>query len=289
MVIIRLWEGIGNQMFQYAYARELLNEGVEVRLDVQKAYEESFNNVEFYINEKRTNVLDNFRINVKAINVEKYHKYFYFARQNMAQRIIYSLAKKGLWKYALVEEYRPAKYVRKEDLKRNCYLRGYFQNPAIFSNIREELLRDFYPKKKIKLPSYLKKIVENDNCVAVHIRRGDFVKLDIALPLKYYEKAIEIINSKIDNPRFIIFTNDKTWVKKNMSFENEIFFIDEVSKWEDYEQLLIMSKCRSIITANSTFSWWAAWLNQRTDKLVIMPKEYLWRQPELKIQGSISI
>ena len=108
----------------------------------------------------------------------------------------------------------------------------------------------------------------------MHIRRGDYVKISNTVNLLYYQKAIQYIRQYYKKPVFLVFSDDLDWVKSNIPVEGEVIYVNEDKKMQDYEELLVMSKCKSNIIANSTFSWWAAWLNQNKEKYVIAPK--LW-------------
>lgn len=288
MIIVCMWEGLGNQMFQYAYARRLAKQGKTVRLDLNKTYDS-------YFSRSRTHTLREVSIHNFAVKIpetkdtDALRQYFFIRRGNKKEKLIYKLSQHRIWPFVFLEEGEPGDFSDLKKLPSNCYIKGWFQDAAFPDGIRKELLREFVPKQKIKIPESFRKIVEGKNSVAVHVRRGDYVKSNNVLAPKYYYEAMKRMEHMTGQPRYIVFSDDSSWVKEHLGFGENAVFIDEVAEWKDYEQLFLMSRCHHQITANSTFSWWGAWLNRRPDKIVIMPKQYLSRCPGLKIAGSFAV
>lgn len=274
-------------MFQYAYARARSAEGIPVFLDLKKAYIQTFPTLRN--NTLRENSIQNFNITLPSIDVEKYHRYFFLGKSSKLEKCICFLAENRLWPYSFIEEKSEFYSRRIANLKGNVYLKGWFQDIRYFEKIRRELLHEFTPRKRIKIPSELRKMIESKNSVAIHVRRGDYVRLGRALPTAYYVKAKKEMERNMEDPVFFIFSDDYEWVKNHIEWGSKVFYIDELCKLEDYEQLFVMSRCHSQVIANSTFSWWAAWLNPDPDKTVIMPKRFICSEPGLEIQGSILI
>jgi hypothetical protein len=105
----------------------------------------------------------------------------------------------------------------------------------------------------------------------------------------YYKKAIELIESKVENPNFFIFTDDTDWVKANIKINHPVTYISEINKAKpmaDYQELILASKCKHNIIANSSFSWWGAWLNTNPDKIVIAPDKW-FNNDSIKIDDII--
>ncbi len=287
MVIVRIWEGLGNQMFQYAYARAMKENGITVRLDLNEAYKESFSILKNAA--PRTSRIQNFRISIPDINVSKYGKYSFLGQKTVVEKIVAWLSRNSLWKYKFYEEKLLEYFPEKMRIKGDCYVKGYFQDERYFKNIRSVLLKEFTPKKKIKIPRLLINALEEPESVSIHIRRGDYVKLNWALNPIYYERAISYIKQLYKNPIFLVFSDDLDWVKKNLYIDGRFIYVNDNNTLEDYEELLIMSRCKANIIANSTFSWWAAWLNQNKDKVVIAPKKWKLERKGLILEEWIAV
>ena len=154
----------------------------------------------------------------------------------------------------------------------NVKLVGYFQSEKYFSNYRNEILNFFEIDEKTK--NYLfekyKTILDEELC-SIHVRRGDYVRLNEYHPtqsIDYYKNAIKIIG---EDKYFLIFSDDIEWCENNFEFiEKKIFISNNI----DYQDLYLMSMCKNNIIANSTFSWWSAWLNDNKNKQVIVPKKW---------------
>ncbi|MCI8661568.1 MAG: alpha-1,2-fucosyltransferase [Lachnospiraceae bacterium] len=276
MIIVRMWEGLGNQMFQYAYARFLSQTGQQVYLDLNKTYDEFFDRDKRQSN--REVMIHNFNILLGSVNIENRKRYKYLKRHTLADRLIFDMAKRGRWFYNFWDENDA------EDsfvAKGNCYVKGWFQEPFYCDNIREILLREFTPKKKIRITPKLRYFIHNKQTVSVHIRRTDYEAIHNTLGWEYYEKAFSKIEESYKDPVYVVFSDDYLWVKDYMPSKKNVYYISENEKLMDYEELLVMSCCSSNIIANSTFSWWAAWLNKNPDKIVIMPRKWLKGQEKL--------
>jgi hypothetical protein len=150
-------------------------------------------------------------------------------------------------------------------------IRGYYQTEKYFIAIREELLSCFIFKKEI-IDSC--NIEIDSNSVSIHVRRGDYVNYPNQHPtqsLEYYKKALEIIGKN----KVYVFSDDINWCKENMDWKEYDMIFLEIDN--PYHSLYLMSKCSDNIIANSSFSWWAAWLNPSPNKKVVAPK--IWFGP----------
>lgn len=279
MIIVRIWDGLGNQMFQYAYARALKARGVVVRLDLLRAYDKAFGR--YYKHDLRVNSIQNYRLEIDPIDLVKWKKYSYLARDTYAKKLLYWLGKHRLLKYKFYEEKTQEYSERSAGLKGNYYVKGWFQNELYFREIREQLLKEFVPRKKIKVSKELREAFENEESVSIHIRRGDYVRVNNSLSYLYYDKAVSFIKTRYKTPLFLIFSDDLEWVKENVAIDGPCLYVNEDRTLQDYEELFIMSRCKSNIIANSTYSWWAAWLNRNKDKIVIAPKTWFAGQKKI--------
>ena len=164
---------------------------------------------------------------------------------------------------------------------REGYFDGYWGNEGYFKEIRPVLVRELQLKETFKDEQFLKmqSVIEKTNSVAIHIRRGDYVsnerfsKIFNQLSPDYYVKAIETLSGKLKDPVFYFFSDDKDWVKANFLNNPDYPYclIDQQVGGKDYLEFALMKSCRHFIIANSTFSWWAAWLGQENDTIVISP------------------
>lgn len=277
MVIVRIWEGLGNQMFQYAFARALKEKGLDVRLDLNKSYDEVFGT--YRRHNTRINSVQNYRITLPQIDVSKYGKYFYLRRGNCIERFFFILASYGLGKYKFYEEVSAEYSDMWNQISGESYIKGWFQNEKYFQDIRDILVKEFVPRKKIKVTKQLSRAMKDKESVSIHIRRGDYVKIGKTIGLEYYTKAVALMKNKYSNPIFLVFSDDIEWTKRNLDIDGRCIYVD--GDFKDYEELFIMSRCKSNIIANSTFSWWAAWLNPNSNKYVIAPKK--WSQGQESI------
>jgi hypothetical protein len=164
-------------------------------------------------------------------------------------------------------------------LRDDCDLYGYFQTEKYFSHCRDLILNQFTFKSKYsdKSNQYLESIRENkkgSNIVSLHVRRGDYVHYPQHHPTcgtEYYNKAVSEIKSRIERPVFLVFSDDKEWCKT--VFIGDEYIISELDN--PYEEMCAMTLCDSHIIANSSFSWWGAWLNKKENKTVISPSNWL--------------
>jgi hypothetical protein len=282
MFIVRIWEGLGNQMFQYAYARELQRRtGEKVYLEGRRIYKDVLPEEDKFIERKCG--LKNFNLNMKFIQPQYLSKWNYLEQKTVFQKMHFFLANKGIGNYLFITDHEN-KYSFHEELlclNKNAYIMGHFLNRKYIEPLRNELIHEFTPKYKLNIPKDLKEILAEYCTVSVHIRRGDYLYAPCAQAINkqikrehYYERAINYIGEKIENPFFLFFSDDIAWVKENISCSFSHTYVSNRGLL-DYEELLLMSYCKHNIIAHSTFSFWGAWLNQNKEKIVIFPKNWL--------------
>ena len=157
----------------------------------------------------------------------------------------------------------------------SCYLQGFWQSEKYFKEENQNLKDQFTLTHPID-PELVKVIKNKENTIAIHIRRSDYMQTNsqhIVIPMEYYVKGIEYFKQKLINPNFIVFSDDINWVKQQNIFQSENFLI--MDNHDPEIDLFLMSFCHHQIIANSTFSWWAAWLNNYRDKVIIAPKSWM--------------
>lgn len=267
MIIVRILGGLGNQMFQYAYAKALQDKGHHVKLDISKFKKYTLHGGYH---------LDSFKIDLEIAN-----------------SLSSILGKLGIKKS--IKEKNLLFDENLKSLKGNEYLKGYFQTEKYFTEIRKILLDQFTIKSELSISTknISKKIKTKENTCSLHIRRGDYISDKKAnnvhgtCDLIYYENAMKLINEKYKNTHFFIFSDDISWAKENLKIENSIY-IDH--KTIPHEDIYLMSLCKHNITANSSFSWWGAWLNKNDSKTIIAPKQwFVDKENEVACQKWIKI
>jgi hypothetical protein len=257
MIISRITGGLGNQMFQYALGRHLsIIHKCDLFLDCSYySTNENFSNRGFE--------LDNFNINAKILD-----------NNHIGNKLIYSIKSK-LSSPQVINERSFSFELDVLSLPRKIALHGYWQSEQYFLAIKNIIIEDLSLKIKIK-PLFLD-LVNQKNTVAVHFRLGDYInnqevnEIHGVCDPDYYQKAFSFFHGTQENVSFYIFSDDIEWVKKNIHFPENSNFIKGNNHIEDFQ---LMRLCNHQIIANSTFSWWAAWLNLKSDKKIIAPKNW---------------
>ncbi len=176
-----------------------------------------------------------------------------------------------------------------EDFNRisgSCWLKGYWQSEKYFEPIEKLIRREFkLHEEPDPLNRELLRDIKDKLSVSVHVRRGDYVANPVTnevhgfLGTSYYEKAIQYLQSKIKSPVFFVFSDDIEWAEKNLKTDHPLVFVDHNGGEKDYEDLRLMWNCKYHIIANSSFSWWGAWLSNYDGQYVIAPKN--WFTPKI--------
>jgi hypothetical protein len=273
MIISNIIGGLGNQMFQYAAGKSLaikLGDAfkVDLRLFVDYKLHQGFQlDKVFYCTIDVANHND-------LVNVLSW-------QHNL---IIKKFLRKSVLKILrnnrfIVEPYHHY-WNGINNLTGNLYLDGYWQNEKYFIEMEDIIRKDFIFKEPLSQNNkIIAQHIASVNAVSLHIRRGDYVtnKKNSFIGLcqiDYYKKAIEIIKHNTFKPIFFVFSDDIPWAKENLSDILNINFVDNNKKNESYNDMRLMSLCRHNIIANSSFSWWGAWLNSFNDKIIIAPKKW---------------
>jgi len=258
MIVAKLYGGLGNQMFQYA-AGIALAKKLKTRLYLNlQWFEEVAANPGLTL---RIYELDGFGIEPTSMN--PYDK--------IASR----LKPPEVFKESSLD-FNPAF----KDLSGNIILDGYWQSYKYFESYRDIVLGAFkFPDRISKQNRELLDDISRSESVSVHVRRGDYnTKVGRnyhgLIPMGYYKQALSKIGPAIKNPSLFIFSDDIEWCKKNIKFGLPITFIDSNGPNSGVEDMRLMSACKHNIIANSSFSWWAAWLNQNPQKKVFAPKRW---------------
>jgi hypothetical protein len=256
--------GMGNQMLQYALGRHL-SVKTKSRLYLDLSWYKDYDNSEY----PREFRLGCFHARYRTVNPGNI-----------------------LWKLRFTSRFKRfnpfrLNIVQEQDLSRfapgvleagdNIVLEGYFPSYKYFEPIRNLLLKEFRPKEKMDATNAacLERI-QNSNSVGIHIRRGDYAKTDFhgMLQNDYYAAGIKLVAEKAGPVRLFIFSDEPDWVQENMQFDYPYELISFNRDEKNFFDMELMKNCRHNIIANSTFSWWSAWLNENHRKIVVAPQRW---------------
>ena len=276
MIIVKLIGGLGNQMFQYAYAKNVaLKTGLEVKLDTLAYTKKDY--LAIQDDTKRNFILDKFATTLPLATESEVRTFNPLWRK---------VVRKIMNKIRLVNNYQ---YRSKETTPRDgSYLSGFWQNENYFIENADAVRSDLRLKHPFAPAAALvhEQIGTRNNSVSLHIRRGDYVtnaaasKFFGSLSIEYYKQALEYVAQKIGSDFTVfIFSDDIEWVRQTSSQfvpqSADTVYVSDRNKITDHEELALMSACKHHVIANSSFSWWGAWLNPSQDKIVVAPKQWL--------------
>ncbi len=276
MVISQIYGGLGNQMFQYALGKKLaLLNHTTLKLD------NSWFQSDMIGTASREYELTYFNISATSaseVEIADVVEPFPFLIQKIFNRIN---ARLPYYKQRVVLEKHFHFDPNILRVGKNAYMNGYWQSEKYFADIREALLKEFSFKISLdNVNQALADIIGKTESVSLHVRRADYVyqkevsQILGVCPPEYYERAVQHIRSKIERPVFFVFSDDIDWCRKNLSLHEETHFVDNNKGANSYRDMQLMSLCRHNIVANSSFSWWGAWLNQNREKIVIAPQRW---------------
>lgn len=274
MIIVRIWEGLGNQLFQYAYARSLQERiQMQVYLDVRHCNKGDLPFEKKDIVRRKLGI-QHFNISLKKLDINKIPSLGCIDGKNgLPDKVKYLLLRKNIGRWNIVSDGAECLDIHQDILKpeKFSYINAHCVNRRYYSQYRNILLQELQLKNGIKISETLNEIMVKRNTVSVHIRLTDYLKNpSVICRQNYYDKAMRYIKDKVDRPYFLIFTDDSQMARKMYQFEDDTYWISE-EDFADYEELIIMSRCKHNIIAYSTFSYWGAWLNQNQDKIIIAP------------------
>ena len=250
MIIVRIMHGMGNQLFQYALGRTLalkLNCGLKLEISYY-TYDDSSRKFDLpYFNQPSL---------VETNLEEDIPEEFGFHQQPFQRRLDHQIKR----------------------IIANTYLKGFWQSEKYFSEYREVISNDLKIKNEfIKNVEYKALEIQKENSVGMHVRRGDYVQTKDFLglvPTEYYANALNYLESKIGRFKVYVFSDDIDWVKENIRIKQEHEFVSGYISGNHIEDFYLMTHCRHQIIANSSFSWWAAWLNVNREKIIIAPERW---------------
>ncbi len=263
MIIVQIIGGLGNQMFQYAYAVALKEDGYDVLLDLS--------------------AFDNYKLHDYGLN--KYGISMKSATKNNLNKIKFSFFNRLLSKLKIQNN-----TINEESLlfdkklllpKNNSYIEGYFQSEKYFLKYRDLLLNEFILNGEVSnYTQSIKDMIMSSKTltVSLHIRRGDYLnninkEIHGVCSMDYYHNCMQVIDEKFVQVQYFVFSDDISWVKENLKIENGVF-VESKENRLPHEDIYLMSCCQHNIIANSSFSWWGAWLNPNPNKIVLAPSRW---------------
>jgi hypothetical protein len=273
MIITKLQGGLGNQMFQYAFAKSLAYKNkTTFKLDLSflldRSPRENFMFREFD--------LDIFNLESKIANDDD------LVKKNQNNKFKSIISKFTNSEFIDLKEnhfyFEESNFIK----NKNVYLDGYWQSEKYFKDIENELREDFTFRNKLSLiEEEMNSKIQATNSICINFRRTDFVNLKNSaethgtIGLEYYKKAVTLIASKISNPIFYVFSDDMEWCLHNFKINYPIIFVTHDFKGFKFSSYLqLMSNCKHFIIPNSTFAWWGAWLSKYEKKIVIAPDNW---------------
>lgn len=274
MIISKVFGGLGNQMFQLAAGKALaFKYSSELILDFENISEkkEKLTPREFELS-----IFDkgDFKLLKKSDRAKLLAE-----ELSLSRKILNKIVRQQICQY-----YRQPSFNYDgnfSSIPDNAYLIGYFQSEKFFSPFEEEIRKSFeFPESISDRNKEISEKIKNSNSVSVHVRRGDYVKVASNLAHHglcsetYYNAAFAEVKNKVENPVFYFFSDDIDWVKTNFSTGTTAHYISHNTGDQSFEDMRLMSHCKHHIIANSSFSWWGAWLNPSKDKMVIAPKPW---------------
>ncbi|HXA02812.1 MAG TPA: alpha-1,2-fucosyltransferase [Cytophagaceae bacterium] len=270
MIVVKLSGGLGNQMFQYACGRFLSEiKHTDLQLDV-KSFQDKSSNPDLTYRDYQLRI---FNIDEKLASEKDVQSFI--KPKSFLKKIIFKIRQKSRGKIIATDSNYDLNILDKES---DIYLDGYFQNEKYFIGIKDILSKEFSLKDRLNASySEMQNQISICNSVSIHIRRGDYVNNSVTnnyhgvCGLDYYKKAMSVIAEKVTEPRFFIFSDDVNWVRENLKSQWPLTF---VSGGKSFEDLFLMSQCKHNIIANSSFSWWAGWLNKYPEKIVVGPLKW---------------
>lgn len=279
MIIVRLKGGMGNQMFQYALGRTLsLRRNVPLSLDV------TFLNhrIEMPHILRPHFIFRNFDLDVFNIEASiaqpsdiSFWNRPFFGGQLML--VIDAILRKLAFLPGWEKSFRFDKRVL--ELGPDTYLEGFWQSEKYFSEVASIIRKDFTLKDPLSAQSrLLSKEIKNTESLCIHVRRTDYILNSFSKVhgQDYYDRALAFIVGKHPIKKIYVFSDDIEWCKTNLKFSLPTMFVgSEYAGHKQREHFALMSACKHFIIPNSTFSWWAAWLSDNPDKIVVAPKQWL--------------
>lgn len=279
MIVTKITGGMGNQMFMYALGFAL----------AEKHHTKMLLDLSGLNNGERIYAMDKFKITHKEIwkpgrLVQLYYQLIRKFGLCEVQKKIAVILRNLIGNRSLILIAEKSISFDKDILllPDNVILDGYWITSKYFSSVEKKLRKEFRWRYEVSQNTkYWEKIIRSCECaVSLHVRRGDYVSnnenksLYCQLGNEYYYTAVDCLKKNNKNMVLFVFSNDVNWCKENLKFSDMTYYVSGNDEQHGHEDMYLMSLCTHNIVANSTFSWWGAWLNSNPDKIVVCPKKY---------------
>jgi len=277
--MVRLTDGLGNQLFQYAAGRALA-----CRLDADLLLDRAW----FRSHGDRRYALDGFSIDAESVAIkgrvyrQRDRLKTIFGRR--AAHFVHDIVPPQIdidgHRLSIFAEKRHYRYdSRFERLSGAVYLKGFWQSARYFEPHSDVVRHDLRFRRRLANEGWLDR-VGNPLSVSVHIRRGDYLlSADrLTCPRRYYDEAISLMRARLPAPRFFLFSDDSDWCRENFT-SSDMTIVDDTLTRDGLDDLNLMAACRHHVMANSSFSWWGAWLADGPDQIVVAPKYWVVGMP----------
>lgn len=282
MVIANLIGGLGNQMFQYAAGRAVsLAHNALLKLDIS-----GFASYELHQGFELERI---FNCSAEIAKVSDVNSIFGWQSNSIIRRLLSKPNMLVFRSKGFVIEPHFHYWPEIKNVPSDCYLTGYWQSEKYFAEFTDLIRNDF----TFKLPMECKNVeianqINQVNAVSLHVRRGDYVRNTNTTAthglcsLAYYHAAIQYVAERVEQPEFFVFSDDIAWVRNNLKIDFPCQYVDHNHGLDSYNDMRLMSSCKHHIIANSSFSWWGAWLNPNADKIVVAPKRWFANQTDTR-------
>ena len=276
MVISRITSGVGNQLFQYALARHLAR-----RNRTSLYFDLSYYRQTYATDTPRAFKLNKFGIDYRVLNTSPYQYVSKFTKllPNRTLKPVFSFVKESYFHFDPGVLSAQAQFLT---------LEGFWQSECYFGDSTDAIRRELTFRRETgrTFEDYRAAIGRADVPVSLHVRRGDYVNHPEFsqsfgfVGLDYYRAAIAQLNEQFPTMTLFVFSDDPAWVGQNLPLDGPHVFVHNTGPDADLDDLQLMSLCRHHIIANSSFSWWGAWLNANADKVVVAPRNWFRNKPD---------
>ena len=274
IVAVRIVGGLGNQLFQYSTARSLADRlGSELILDCSDSRDRSVE-------------LDQFNIRARLIGSRSEIRKTHLNLPGTLGRKISKAVQLALPPFIRIDNHTFKQWKEGPErqfdrritaLQGRIYLSGYWQSYRYFENDRDQICADLDLKRSVSSTSFRWKLrIRQSNSVCLHVRRGDYLLREAEFgqcKLPYYQNAMALLRSRTNRPTFFVFSDDLAWCRSNFNLD-DVVFVDCHTPEQVTDELDLMRSCRHHIIANSTLSWWSAWLATASDQIVVAPQPW---------------